>query len=123
MKAQVGSIASWIDAKEEEMKARVSATQHEMEVTMKCSQEETDDAIYSIQSELEETIKHWLEDILACVDQRTQGLCKELKEKIDEMQVDLQAVKTSIDMWTGRFKDNITDANKGFLKGHSEYEE
>jgi ElaB/YqjD/DUF883 family membrane-anchored ribosome-binding protein len=85
-----------------------------MVITMKNSQEETDAAIHSIQSELEETIKHRLEDVLACVDQRTQGLCKELKQKIDETKVDLQAVKTSIDTWTGRFKGNITDAMKDF---------
>jgi hypothetical protein len=42
-------------------------------ITMKCSHEETDAAIHSIQSELDETIKHRLEDVLACVDQRMQG--------------------------------------------------
>jgi hypothetical protein len=47
---------------------------------IKCSQEEP---------ELEETIKHQVEDVLACVDQRTQNLCKELSEKIDAMQLDL----------------------------------
>jgi arginine decarboxylase-like protein len=43
-----------------------------------------------------------VEDVLAYVDQRTQDLCKELNEKIDEMEVDLQATKTFIDTWTIR---------------------
>jgi hypothetical protein len=39
-----------------------------MEVTIKCSQAETRAAITSIWAELEETMKHWVEDFLACVD-------------------------------------------------------
>jgi hypothetical protein len=30
--------------------------------------------IHSIQSELEETIQHWMEGVLLCIDQKTQGL-------------------------------------------------
>jgi hypothetical protein len=37
-----------------------------MEVTIKCSQEEIKIVINSIQAELEGTMKHWVEDILAC---------------------------------------------------------
>jgi hypothetical protein len=51
-----------------------------MGVMIKCSQEEMEAAIHSSWSELEETIKHWVEDVLACVDQRMQGLCKKLNE-------------------------------------------
>jgi hypothetical protein len=80
MKAQVGSPNSRIVANQEEMRARVSAIQYEEEVTIKCSQEETEVATHSIRSELEE-IKHWVEDVLACVDKRTQGHFKELNEK------------------------------------------
>jgi hypothetical protein len=40
--------------------------------------------IYSIRSELEETIKHRVEDVPSCVDQKTHGFCKELSEKIGE---------------------------------------
>lgn len=54
-------------------------------------------AIHSIRSELEETAKHWLEDVLSYVSQKTQGLSKELTEKNDEMLVDLKAVNTSLD--------------------------
>jgi DNA-binding ferritin-like protein len=41
-------------------------------------------AIHSIQSELEETIRHRVEDVLSYVDQKRQDLCKELTEKIEE---------------------------------------
>lgn len=59
-------------------------------------QEETKAAINSVHNELEETVKHLVEDFLAYVGQRTQGLLKELIEKIDETQVDLQAVKNPL---------------------------
>jgi hypothetical protein len=66
-------------------------------------------AIRSIRSELEETIKHRVEYVLSCVDQKTQGLCKELTEKIDETQVDLQAVKTSLDTRAKSRKETLAD--------------
>jgi hypothetical protein len=53
--------------------------------------------IHSIQSELEETLKHQVEDVLSCVDLKTLGLHKELTEKTDKTQVDLQAVKTRVE--------------------------
>jgi hypothetical protein len=59
-------------------------------------------AIHSIWSELEETIKHRAEDVLSCVDQKTQGPRRELTEKIDETQVDLQATRISVDTRTKR---------------------
>jgi hypothetical protein len=83
MKSQVASLASRINANQEEMRARVSAIQYKMmEVTVNCSQEETEAAVHSAWPELEETVKHQVEDILACVDQRTQGLCRALNEMI-----------------------------------------
>jgi hypothetical protein len=114
MKAQVGSLASWIDVNQEEMRARISAIQYKMEVMIKCSQQEMKAGINSIRAKLEETIKHPVEDILVCVDQRTWGFCKARNEKIDEMQVDLQAVETSFDTRTGSLKDDITDTKKDF---------
>jgi hypothetical protein len=42
------------------------------------------------------------------------GLCKKLNKTIDETQVDLQAVKMSIDTWTGSLKDDITNTKKDF---------
>jgi hypothetical protein len=41
-----------------------------------------------------------------------QDFCKEFTEKIDETQVNLQAVKTSIDTWTGSLKGDIASTKK-----------
>jgi hypothetical protein len=73
-------------------------------------------AICSIRSELEETIKHWLEDILSCVDQKTQGLHKELTKKFDKTHVDFQAIKTSIDTRTNSLLKTITDTREHLHK-------
>lgn len=64
--------------------------------------------MHFIQSKLEETIKHRVEDVLSCVNQTTQGLHEELTD-ISETQIDLQVVKTFIDMWTGSLQGDITD--------------
>jgi hypothetical protein len=57
-----------------------------------------------------------VEDVLSCVNQKIQGLHKELTKKIVETQVDLHSVKTSIDMWTGSLKNNITDTKEDFYE-------
>jgi hypothetical protein len=57
-----------------------------------------------------------MEDVLLCVDQKMQGLRKELTKKTDEIQVDLQAVKMSVDMWIGTLKGDIMDTKKDFQK-------
>jgi hypothetical protein len=51
-------------------------------------QERMEAAIHSIWSGLEETIKHWMEDVQSCVHLKKQDLRKELTEKTDETQVD-----------------------------------
>jgi hypothetical protein len=63
-----------------------------------------------------------VEDVLSCVDQKTQVLHRELTEKIDETQVDLPAAKTSIVTWTRSLKGDVTDV-EGFSQGHSKKEE
>jgi hypothetical protein len=75
---------------------------------MDIHQEKMEVAIHSIWSKIE-IIKHRVEDVLSCVDQKTQGLHKELTEKFDETQVDLQAVKTSLVMWTKRLQETLAD--------------
>jgi hypothetical protein len=65
------------------------STQEEMKAKMDIHQVKMEAAIHSIRSEFEETMKHWGEVVLACVDQRTQALRKELNVKIDETQVDV----------------------------------
>jgi actin-like ATPase involved in cell morphogenesis len=68
MKTQVGCLASCTDVNQE--KAEVCHRE------MKTHQERAETTIHSIQSKLEETIKHQVEDVLPCVDQRMQSLCK-----------------------------------------------
>jgi hypothetical protein len=41
-----------------------------------------------------------------------QSLRKELNEKVDEMQVDLQAIKASLDMRTKNFQESLVDTRK-----------
>jgi hypothetical protein len=65
-----------------------SPLKKKMKAKMDIYQEKMEAAIHSIRSELEETIRYQVEDDLACVDQKTQGLCKELTE-IHETQVGL----------------------------------
>jgi hypothetical protein len=48
--------------------------QEEMKAKMDIHQEMMDAAIHFILFELEETIKHWVEDVLLCVDQKTQPI-------------------------------------------------
>jgi hypothetical protein len=64
-------------------------------------------AIHSIRSE--ETIKHRVEYVLSCVHQKTQCLRKELTEKINETQVDLQAVKMPLDTQKSSLQETLAD--------------
>jgi hypothetical protein len=97
------------------------STQEEMKARLDIHQEKMEAAIRSIRSKLEEPIKHWVEDVLSCVDQKMQGLNKELTENIVETQVDLWAVKMSFDTWSGSLQGDII--YKGFSQGHREYKE
>jgi hypothetical protein len=80
-----GTLVSRMDIHE----VRPLSYQREMKAKMDIHQEKMEAATHYNRSELEETTKHWAEDILSCVDQKKQGLCKELSEKTDETQVDL----------------------------------
>jgi flagellar biosynthesis chaperone FliJ len=91
--------------------ARTESTQEEMKAKMDIHQEKMEAAINSIRTELEETIKHQVEDILSYVDQKSQGLFKELTEKIDETQVNLQTIRTSVDMQRSSWKPQQTQGN------------
>jgi hypothetical protein len=64
-----------------------------MNAKMHTQQENMKAAIHSIRSDSEKTIKHRVKGVLSCVDQKTQGLGKELVENIDETQVDLHKSK------------------------------
>jgi hypothetical protein len=76
------------------MLTTMDANQETIDAKIDVNQEKMEAAMHSVWSELEEAIRHWVEDILSCVH-------KELTEKIDETQLDLQAVK-----------GDVTDTNK-----------
>jgi hypothetical protein len=59
-----GTLVSQMDIHQ----ARTESTQEEMEDKMYIQQEKMEATIHSIRYELEETIKHRVEDVLACVD-------------------------------------------------------
>jgi hypothetical protein len=80
--------------------AKTQSTQEEMKAKIHIHQVKMEPPIHSIQFELEDIIRNRVEDILSCVDQKAQGLCKELTENIDETQVDLHPIRMSVDMQT-----------------------
>jgi hypothetical protein len=77
-------MAAKIDASQEKTKARTVSTQEEMKDMMDIYQEKMETAIRFIWSKLEKMIKYRVEDVLLCVNQKTQGLHKELTEMFDE---------------------------------------
>jgi hypothetical protein len=68
--------------------ARTESIQEQMKAKIAIHQANMKSVIYSIRPKLE-TIKHWVQEVLLSVNQKKQGLCKELIEKTDETQVDL----------------------------------
>jgi uncharacterized membrane-anchored protein YjiN (DUF445 family) len=107
-----GTLVSWMDVHQ----ARTMSTKEEIKAKVDIQQEKMEAAIHSIWSELGETIKHWVEDVLSCVDQKIQGLHKELTETIYETQVDLQAIRTSVDMQTESLLEAITNTREHLHK-------
>jgi hypothetical protein len=53
-----------------------------------------------------------VEDVLSRVDQKKQGLRKELTEKIDETQVNLETIRMSVDTQTKNLLETITDTTE-----------
>jgi hypothetical protein len=78
-------VEATIRTSEEHVGAKIKTGQ-ETKVTVSAIQEKMETAISSIWSQMEETIKHQMEDILVLVDQQTWGLHEELGEKIEQMQ-------------------------------------
>jgi hypothetical protein len=97
---------------------RTESTQKEMKVKIDIHQEKMESTVHSIRSELEETIKHRVEDVLSCVDQNTQDLRKELNEKTDKTKVELQAIRLSVNTRTKCLLKTIIGARKHF---HGEF--
>jgi hypothetical protein len=89
-----GTLISRVDI----YQVRTMSSQEKMKAKMDIHQEKMEATSHSIRPELEETIRDRVEDVLLCVNRKTQSLQKELTEKIDETQMDLQAVKASPSM-------------------------
>jgi hypothetical protein len=94
------------------MKAEMDIQQQKMEAT-----------IHSIRSELKETIKHRVEDVLSCVEQKMQGIRKELTKKIDETQVDLTDSKDVHQYMDRESQGRYNGHKEGLSQGHREYKE
>jgi hypothetical protein len=107
-----GTIISRMDVHQ----ARTMSTKEEMKAKVDINQEKMEAAIHSIWSELGETIKHWVKDVLSCVNQKMQGLHEELTKKIAETQVDLQAIRTSVAMQTKSLLEAITNTREHLHK-------
>jgi hypothetical protein len=56
------------------------STEEEMKAKMDIHQEKMETTIHSIHSELQETVKHQVEDVPSCVDHTMQGLHEELTD-------------------------------------------
>jgi hypothetical protein len=85
----------------DEMKQETRAGQEHMQEMIRANHEKTEAAIHSMRLELEETIRYRIENVMTRVNQETQSLQKELTEKIDKRQVELQAVDVSLDAHQG----------------------
>jgi hypothetical protein len=89
--------------------SRPVSTQEWMMTKIHIHQEKAETATHSIRSELGETMKHRVTDVLLCVNQKTYSLRRELTENNDETQVNLQAIWTSVDVRTKNVLETITD--------------
>lgn len=65
--------------------------------------------VNSIRTELKESIKHRVEDVLTSIDQQTQGLRKELSARIGETQLEL---RMSLDTGTKYLHEEVAGTRK-----------
>jgi exonuclease VII large subunit len=92
MKAQTASLVSRIEDNNE----KFDVIQRTLVAQVDRHQEKMENAMHSIRSE---SIRHRIEKAMTCVDHKTQGLHKELSEKIDKTQVELKTMKTTRTLW------------------------
>jgi hypothetical protein len=109
-----GTLVSRLDI----YQATIDFTQEKIKVKTDIHEEKMEAAIHFIWSEFE-TIKHRVEDVLSCVDQKMKGLRKELTQKTDETQVDSEAIRTSVDTRTNSLLETITDTREGRARPHN----
>jgi hypothetical protein len=67
-----------MDAIQEKIGVVIKSSKEKVKATVSAVREKMKSAMNSIWSELEKTIKKLVEDVLSCVDQETNYLCKEL---------------------------------------------
>jgi hypothetical protein len=67
----------------------MNKNQERIEAGIRIGQKEMKAATCSIRAELQETTKHWVENILGSLDRRTLGLREEIGEMIQQTQSDL----------------------------------
>jgi hypothetical protein len=95
--------------------ARTASTQEEVKAKIHIHQEKIGGLNTLQRVQVRGSHQHQVED----VSQKTQGLSKELNEKIDETQVDPQLrVMTSIDKLSRSLEDDKTDTKKDCQKVH-----
>jgi hypothetical protein len=64
-----GILSTWMDIHQ----ARPESSQEETKPKMNIHQEKMEAEIHSILYELDVTIKHWVEDVLSCIDLKTRA--------------------------------------------------
>jgi hypothetical protein len=97
--------------------SRTESPQEQMKAKTVVHQEKMKAAIFTIRPQLEETVKHRVENVLLRVDQMMQGLCKEPTEKIDETQVGLRTIRTSVNTQTRSLVETMTNTRGHLHKG------
>jgi uncharacterized secreted protein with C-terminal beta-propeller domain len=84
------AIKEMMDANQARLEAKIEANQAKTNAKLKEMSEE----ILSIRSELEENIQHRIENVMTRVNHLTRSLQKEMTERIEKTQVDLQAMQS-----------------------------
>jgi hypothetical protein len=74
----------------EEIKAKMNKNREKLKAVIRVGQKEMKAATSFILAELEETMKHWVPNVLVSLDRRTLGLQEEINGKITKTQSDLQ---------------------------------
>jgi hypothetical protein len=93
-----------------EILAEMKTTQ-EVLAKIDANQEKMEAAVHSIQSDLNEKIQRRMENVVECVDHKTQ----ELTERIEKTQLELQAVEVSLDTRVRKLEENLENMRTDFI--------
>jgi hypothetical protein len=78
MISKIGVLVPWMDF----VQAKAAIYEDETTAAIRSCQEKTEAAMNCSQAELEETVKHRVNDALTSIDQQSQGLCEDLDARI-----------------------------------------